>query len=85
MKRVITYGTYDMLHYGHLNLLRRDGYMNQMTDLDGYFANTSYVIGQQIVHNDGEVIGYAVVSKDATTVVGACLILLLRQRAGSPA
>ena len=23
MKRVITYGTYDMLHYGHLNLLRR--------------------------------------------------------------
>ena len=55
----------------YLNLLRRDGYMNQMTDLDGYFANTSYVIGQQIVHNDGEVIGYAVVSKDATTIVGA--------------
>ncbi len=23
MKRVITYGTYDMLHYGHLNLLQR--------------------------------------------------------------
>lgn len=23
MKRVITYGTYDMLHYGHINLLRR--------------------------------------------------------------
>ncbi len=23
MKRVITYGTYDLLHYGHLNLLRR--------------------------------------------------------------
>ena len=23
MKRVITYGTYDLLHYGHINLLRQ--------------------------------------------------------------
>lgn len=23
MKRVITYGTYDLLHYGHIELLRR--------------------------------------------------------------
>ena len=23
MKRVITYGTYDLLHQGHINLLRR--------------------------------------------------------------
>lgn len=23
MKRVITYGTFGMLHYGHINLLRR--------------------------------------------------------------
>ena len=23
MKKVITYGTYDLLHQGHLNLLRR--------------------------------------------------------------
>ena len=23
MKRVITYGTYDLLHYGHINLLTR--------------------------------------------------------------
>ncbi len=22
MKRVITYGTYDLLHYGHINLLK---------------------------------------------------------------
>ena len=23
MKKVITYGTYDLLHYGHINLLQR--------------------------------------------------------------
>ena len=23
MRRVITYGTFDLLHYGHINLLRR--------------------------------------------------------------
>ena len=23
MKRVITYGTFDLLHYGHINILRR--------------------------------------------------------------
>ncbi len=23
MKRVITYGTFDLLHYGHINMLKR--------------------------------------------------------------
>ena len=23
MKRIITYGTFDLLHYGHINLLRQ--------------------------------------------------------------
>ena len=23
MKKIITYGTYDLLHWGHINLLRR--------------------------------------------------------------
>ena len=23
MKRIITYGTFDLLHYGHINLLKR--------------------------------------------------------------
>lgn len=30
MKKVITYGTYDLLHQGHINLLKR------AKELDGY-------------------------------------------------
>ena len=41
MKRVITYGTFDLLHYGHINLLRRARQMGDYlivalsTDLTG--------------------------------------------------
>ena len=34
MKRVITYGTFDLLHYGHINLLRR---ARQLGDWEGKF------------------------------------------------
>ena len=33
MKKVITYGTFDLLHYGHINLLRR---AKAMGDLCGF-------------------------------------------------
>ncbi len=35
MKRVITYGTYDLLHYGHIELLRRA--------IDGRLFNSSII------------------------------------------
>lgn len=56
---------------GYLRLLEKEGTMNQMTDLEGYFENTSYVIGQKIVRNDGSTIGYAFVSKDVSSIIGA--------------
>ena len=43
MKRVITYGTFDLLHYGHINLLRRaralGGYLIVALSTDEFNSN----------------------------------------------
>ena len=54
-----------------LETLEREGSLNQLTDLDGYYENTSYVIGERIIGPNGELMGYAFVSRDASTIVGA--------------
>ena len=55
----------------YLQLLAEEGGMNQLTDLEGFYENTSYVVGTPIVKTDGTVLGYAFVSKDASSIVGA--------------
>ena len=48
MKRVITYGTFDMLHYGHINLLRRakelGDYLVVVLSTDEFIQNRRNVI-----------------------------------------
>ena len=39
MKRVITYGTFDLLHYGHINLLRTPEVSSSRIKKDLYDAN----------------------------------------------
>ncbi len=55
----------------YLHTVEWNGGMNQMTDLDGFYENTAYVICERIVKSDGAVVGYAFVSKDASSIVGA--------------
>ena len=40
MKRVITYGTFDLLHYGHVNLLRRANYLVVVLSTDEFNWNS---------------------------------------------
>lgn len=56
---------------GYLNLVKADGYLNQLTSMDGLLDTTSYVIAEEIDQGDGGVIGYVFVSKDASSVLGA--------------
>lgn len=62
MKRVITYGTFDLLHYGHINLLKRvkilgDGWKDKSDFLkeEGcdvvYFPRTPEINITQIKNN----------------------------------
>ena len=55
----------------YLAQVREEGVLNQMTNLDGYFDTTRYVIGRALYHSDGTSMGYVFVSKDATAIVGA--------------
>ena len=55
----------------YLVLIEQDSGINQLTDLDGFYENTSYVIGEPIVKTDGSLIGYAFVAKDVSSIVGA--------------
>ena len=41
MKRVITYGTYDLLHYGHIELLRRAREMGIILSLRFLLMNST--------------------------------------------
>ena len=62
MKRIITYGTFDLLHYGHINLLRRakqlDDYLVVALSTDEFNWNSkskkcyfSYEIRKQLLES----------------------------------
>lgn len=55
----------------YLSLIDTEGRLDQMTDLDGFYDSTSYVFGEPIVKSDGQVLGYAFVAKDASSIIGA--------------
>ena len=54
----------------YLDHIHQVGTMNQLSDVGGYYANTSYVVAKEINNAQG-VLGYIFISKDATSIVGA--------------
>lgn len=54
----------------YLDHIEQVGTMNQLSDVGGYYDNTSYVVAKEIRNTEG-VLGYIFISKDATSIIGA--------------
>ena len=54
-----------------MDIMEREGELNQLTDMEGYFEDTAYVLGKSIIRADGRLMGYAFVARDASTIIGA--------------
>lgn len=54
-----------------MSVLSGSGDMDQLTNLDGFYDGTRFVVAKPISAADGELIGYVFVSADTSSMVGA--------------
>ena len=52
-------------------LLQDNGSIDQLTNLDGFYSGTRFVVAKPINPSGGQVLGYVFVSCDTTSIVGA--------------